>query len=123
MQQKSRNHWRPLCLFSLKLKDTKSRYLTFDRKVLAAQAAIKHFRHFCEGRVFQVWTDHKPLVTALSCVSIPISPRQQRHLAFISEFNVQLLYLPGLKIVVADFYPAHPHRPPDQSPPQRRQIR
>jgi hypothetical protein len=36
-------------------------------------------------------------------MSAPISPRQQHHLAFISEFNVQLLYLPGLKNVVADF--------------------
>ncbi len=56
-----------------------------------------------EGRTFQLWTNHKPLVTALSCVSAPISPRQQRHLAFISEFNVQLLYLPSLKNVVSDF--------------------
>jgi hypothetical protein len=54
-----------------------------------------------EGRAFQLWTDHKPLVTAISCISAPISPRQQRQLAFISEFNVQLLYLPGLKNVVA----------------------
>jgi hypothetical protein len=69
---------------------------------LAAQAAIKHFCHFCEGRAFQLWTDHKPLVTALSCVSVPILPRQQHYLAFISEFNVQLMYLPGLKNVVAD---------------------
>jgi hypothetical protein len=61
------------------------------------------FRHFCEGRAFQLWTDHKPLVTAISRVSAPISPRQQLHLAFISEFNVQLLYLPGLKNDVADF--------------------
>ncbi len=66
-------------------------------------AAIKHFRHFCEGRTFQLWTDHKPLVTVISRVSAPISPRQQRHLAFISEFNVQILYLPGLKNVIADF--------------------
>jgi hypothetical protein len=36
-------------------------------------------------------------------VSVPISPRQQRQLAFISEFNIQMLYLPGLKNVVADF--------------------
>ncbi len=70
--------------------------------------AIKHFRHFCAGHVFQLQTDHKPLVTAFSCVSIPISPRQQRHLAFISEFNVQLLYLPGLKNVVADFLSGPP---------------
>jgi hypothetical protein len=46
---------------------------------------------------------HKPLVTALFCVSIPISPRQQRHLASISEFNIQMLYLPGWKKVVVDF--------------------
>jgi hypothetical protein len=103
IQQKSKDHWQPLGFFSRKLTDTESRYSTFYRKLLAAQAAIKHFRHFCEGRLFQLWTDHKPLVTAISRVSTPISPRQQRHLAFISEFNVQLLYLPGLKNVVADF--------------------
>jgi hypothetical protein len=37
-------------------------------------------------------------------------------LAFISEFNVQLLYLPGLKNVVADFLSPPPleHSPPDE---------
>jgi hypothetical protein len=59
---------------------------TFDRELLAAHAAIKPFCHFCEGRAFQLWTDHKPLVTAISRVSALISPRQLRHLAFISEF-------------------------------------
>jgi hypothetical protein len=103
MQQKSGDHWQPLGFFSRKLTDTESRYSTFDRELLAAHAAIKHFRHFCEGRAFQLWTDHKPFVTAISRVLAPISPTQQRHLAFISEFNVQLLNLPGLKNVVADF--------------------
>ncbi len=54
-------------------------------------------------------------------------PRQQRHLAFISEFNVQMLYLPGLKNIVADFLSYPPPTPPPrnllkQSPPRRRQI-
>jgi hypothetical protein len=53
--------------------------------------------------------DHKPFVTALSCVSAPISPRQQCHLAFISEFNVQMLYLSGLKMLLPIFCPAHTH--------------
>jgi hypothetical protein len=101
MQQKAGDHWQPLGFFSRKLTDTESRYSTFDHELLAAHAAIKHFRHFREGRAFQLWTDHKPLVTAISRVSAPISPRQQRHLAFISELNVQILYLPGLKNVVA----------------------
>ncbi len=92
---------------------------------LAAHAAIRHFRHFCEGRAFQLWTDHKLLVTGLSRVSAPISPQQQRHLTFISDFNVQMLYLPRLKNVVADFLsrPPPPHRRHlDPSPPRRRQI-
>ncbi len=103
MQQKSGNHWQPLGFFSQELTDTKSRYSTFDQELLAAHAAIKHFRHFCEGRQFQLWTDHKPLVSALTCVSVPVSPRQQRQLVLIFEFNIQMLYLPGLSNVVADF--------------------
>jgi hypothetical protein len=94
MQQKSGDHCQPLGFFSRKLTDTESRYSTFDRELLAAQAAIKHFRHFCKGRAFQLWIDHKPLVTAISRVSTPIFPRQQRHLVFISEFDVQLLFCP-----------------------------
>jgi hypothetical protein len=88
MQQKSGDHWGPLGFFSRKLTDTESHYSTFNRELLAAHAVIRHFYHFCEGRAFQLWTDHKPLVTALSCVSAPISQRQQSNLAFISEFNV-----------------------------------
>jgi hypothetical protein len=71
--------------------------------LLAAHAAIKHFHHFCEGCAFKLWTDLKHLVTALSRVPVPILLRQQRHLAFISKFIVQMLYLPGLKNVIADF--------------------
>ncbi len=103
MQQKSGNHWRPHGFFSRKLTDIESHYSTFDCELLAAHAAFKHFRHFCQGRQFQLWTDHKPLVSALTRVSVPISPRQQRQLAFITKFNIQMLYLPGLKNVVADF--------------------
>jgi hypothetical protein len=68
MQQKSGDHWRPLGFFSWKLTVTEYCYSTFDRELLAANAAIKHFRHFCEGRVFQLSTDHIPLITAISRV-------------------------------------------------------
>jgi hypothetical protein len=49
-------------------------------------------------------------VTALSCVSVPILHLQQQDLAFISEFNVQILYLPGLKNIIVDFL-SYPHTP------------
>jgi hypothetical protein len=50
-------------------------------------------------------------------VSVPISPRQQRHLAFISEFNVQMLYLLGLENIVADIL-SHPSPPPVPESPE-----
>jgi hypothetical protein len=46
--------------------------------------------------------DHKPLIFVLHRVSPPTSGRQQRHLAFISEYTNQLRYLPGTTKVVAD---------------------
>jgi hypothetical protein len=65
-------------------------------------SGIKHFRSRLEGRPFQLWTDHKPLIFALHRVSPPTSGHQQRHLAFISEYTNQLKYLPGTSNVVAD---------------------
>jgi hypothetical protein len=91
---KSRDHWHPLGFFSHKLTNTESRYLTFHRKLLAAQAAIKHFHHFCEGQAFQLWTYHKPLVTAVSRVSALILPRQQHHLVFISDLMYKCCICP-----------------------------
>jgi hypothetical protein len=116
MQQKSGHHRRPLSFFSRKFTDTESCYSTFDPKLLAADAAIRHFCHFCESQAFQFLTNtnHTPrvtallLVTALSRVSVPISQVQQEDFAFISEFNVQILYLPGLKNVIVDFLSCSP---------------
>jgi hypothetical protein len=65
-------------------------------------SGIKHFRSWLEGRPFQLWMDHKPLIFALHRVSPPTSGRQQRHLAFISEYTNQVVYLPGTSNVMAD---------------------
>jgi hypothetical protein len=100
MQQKSGTHWRPLGFFSRKMTDTESGYSTFDCKLLA----LNIFAIFVKAVLFSFGpTTNRLLPLYISRVSVPISPRQQRHLAFISEFNLQLLYLPALKNVVADF--------------------
>jgi hypothetical protein len=85
LQQQVRGSWQSLGFFSRKLQPAESKYSTFDRELLAAVAAIRHFRHILEGRDFQLWTDHRPLVTALTRVSEPWSARQQRHLAAIAK--------------------------------------
>ncbi len=101
LQQQVGQHWHPLGFFSKKLSKSEVNYSTFDRE-LDAVSGIKHFRSRLEGRPFQLWTDHKPLIFALHRVSPPTSGRQQRHLAFISEYTNQLRYLPGTSNVVAD---------------------
>jgi hypothetical protein len=51
---------------------------------------------------FSILNDHKPLSFAIDRVSEPWSARQQRQLAFISEFTGDIKYLPGKENVVAD---------------------
>ncbi len=102
LQQRARGSWQPLAFFSHKLSPTETRYSTFDRELLAAYLAVRHFRFFLEGRFFTLFTDHKPLVTAISKAGTPFSSRQQRHLSFLSEFTTNFSHLPGPSNVVAD---------------------
>ena len=91
----------PLAFFSKKLSTAEMKYSAFDRELLAVFLSIKHFRHMLEGRPFAVWTDHKPLCGALSS-SAEKSPRQTRHLSYISEFTADIRHVAGSANVVAD---------------------
>lgn len=94
--------WRPVAFFSKKLKPSERRYSVFDRELLAIYLSIKHFRHFVEGRQFHVNTDHKPLTGAVFSGRNDASPRQTRHLCFISEFTTDIRYVKGSGNAVAD---------------------
>jgi hypothetical protein len=83
------------------------------RELLAAQGAISHFFAQFEGWQFQLWTDHKLLVAAMTRAMLPASGQQQRHLAFITEHTCKMQHTPGIDNVVADAlsWPTAP--PPD----------
>ena len=95
-------HWRPLAFFSAKLSSAQQSYSAFDRELLAVNDSIYHFRHLLEGRSFTVFTDHKPLIGALTRATEPRSSRQQRQLSYIGEFNAVLRHIAGQANVVAD---------------------
>lgn len=63
--------------------------------------AIKHFRFFVEGRIFTVYTDHKPLTSAISSKT-ERSPRQTNHLEYIAQFTTDIRHISGKSNVVAD---------------------
>ena len=94
--------WQPLSFFSKALSLAESKYSAFDRELLAVHTAIRHFRYFLEGRLFTVYTDHKPLTTALSKTTDPHNARQSRHLAAIAEFTADIQHVAGKANPVAD---------------------
>ncbi len=102
LQQFVNDSWQPISYFSRKLKPSETRYSTFDRELLAIYLAIKHFQHYVEGQNFCVLTDHKPLTYSLFCNSNRYSPRQVRHLDFISQITSDIRHVSGTDNPVAD---------------------
>ena len=101
LEQQLHGQWTPISFFSRKLRDPETRYSVFDRVLLAIYLAIRHFRHFVEGRAFTIFTDHKQLTFALSSPnSDKWTPRQTRHLSFISEFTSDIRHVDGKDNVV-----------------------
>ncbi|GBO22350.1 Transposon Ty3-I Gag-Pol polyprotein [Araneus ventricosus] len=102
LQQTYLKNTQPLAFYSRKLTSAESRYSTYDRELLAVYSSVKHFRHFLEGRDFIIYTDHKPLTFAFQQTGDKPSPRQQRHLEFISQFSTDIRYISGIQNTVAD---------------------
>ena len=61
--------------------------------MLAICLSVRHFRAFLEGRALE---------SALPCAADRYSPREVRHLQFISEFTTDIRYVPGIANDAAD---------------------
>ncbi len=93
----------PLAFFSRKLTDAELNYSTFDRELIAIFKALKHFRLIIEGRDLIIFTDHKPLVTAIRKKSdVSWSQRQSRNLSFIAEFCSDIRHVKGEDNLIPD---------------------
>ncbi|BES97092.1 multicellular organismal development [Nesidiocoris tenuis] len=92
----------PLAFFSRKISPTEARYSTYDRELLAVYETIRYFSYILEGRPFTIYTDHRPLTHAFTKKADGLSPRQLRHLSYISEFSTDIRYVKGTANVTAD---------------------
>nr|VZI27627.1 unnamed protein product [Spirometra erinaceieuropaei] len=102
LQQSLSDSTVPLAFFSKKLSKAETRYSTFGRELLAAYLAVRHFRHLLKGREFTIFTDHKPLTFAIHSHSDKLSPRESRHLDYISQFTSDIRHIDGSRNEVAD---------------------
>ena len=102
LQQLQNSQWVPLAFFSKRLRPPERKYSAFDRELLAAYLAARHFRHMIEGRVCSLFTDHKPLAQAWKKTSDPWSARQQRQLSTLAEFFCDVQHWSGKDNAAAD---------------------
>lgn len=102
LEQLTDSVWQPLGFFSRKLSTTQTRYSTYDRELLAAYQAVRHFLHQIEGRVTTLRTDHKPLLHMFTSKTDKYSDRQLRHISFLAQFIHQVEHVDGVKNVVPD---------------------
>ncbi len=77
-------------------------YSAFDRELLAAYLAVRHFYFLLEAKEFHILTDHKTLTYALHRVSEPWSARQQQLLSYVAEFTADICHVAGKDNVVAN---------------------
>ncbi|GFX24612.1 transposon Tf2-6 polyprotein [Trichonephila clavipes] len=85
----------PIVFFSRKLSTTETKYSSYYRELLSIYLAIKHFRHQPEGHNFIIFTDHSPFTFAFNTISDSSSPRQLRHLDFLSQFSTDIRHVSG----------------------------
>ncbi|GBO27474.1 Transposon Ty3-I Gag-Pol polyprotein [Araneus ventricosus] len=102
LQQFDEDCWKPLAFFSKKFTNAQKGYSTYDRELLGIYFSIKQFKHILEGRQFTIYTDHKPLMFAFQQKNEKASPRQLRHLQYISEFSTDIRHIGGKENIVAD---------------------
>lgn len=102
LQQLKDGHWQPLAFFSRKLSPSQTKYSPYDRELLAIYESIRYFRHMLEATHFTVYTDHRPICYAFHQRKSNCSPRQYRHLDFISQFTTDIVHIAGKDNVVAD---------------------
>ena len=109
LQQVIDCHAKPLAFFSKALNSAQVNYSVFDREMLAMYLLLRDFRYFLEGRAFTLFTDHKPLFSAVKSPMKHATARQLRQVSYVAQLTTDIRYTSGENNVVTDCL----SRPPD----------
>ncbi|ROT65540.1 transposon Ty3-G gap-Pol polyprotein [Penaeus vannamei] len=66
------------------------------------QRQVRHFQPYVEAKEFHILTDHKPLTFGLHSRTRRQSPREERHLDYISQFTTDIRHIRGADNEAAD---------------------
>lgn len=102
LQQRIQGSWKPLGFYSKKFNEAQQKYSTYDRELLSIYMAVRHFRRMFEGRDLVIYTDHKPLLHALTANGKNETPLRTRYLEYIGHFTSTIQHIAGENNEVAD---------------------
>lgn len=91
-----------IAFFLRHLNDKRLDIVLLTMNYLQLYQGIKYFWYFIKGRQFYALTNHKPLIFASQSHSDKNTPRQLRHVYFISQFTCDIQHISGTDNCVAD---------------------
>lgn len=92
--------------FSKRTTPAESRYHSYELETIAVVNAIKHFRHYLQGRKFTVVTDCNSLKASRN--KIDLTPRVHRWWAYLQAFDFDIVYREGKNMSHVDFLSRNP---------------
>lgn len=94
----------PICFASRTLNVHEKNYSTIEKELLAIVWGVKYFRPYLYGVEFDLNTDHQPLKWLQAKNNgKDISPRLQRWLVHLMDYNAKIEYIKGKENHIADF--------------------
>lgn len=84
------------------LTETERRYSNIEREMLAVVHGLEKFHYYAYGRHVQIHTDHKPLEAIFKKHLASAPPRIARMMLRIQKYDVDIRYVPGKDIPLAD---------------------
>lgn len=92
----------PIAFSSRALTKTEQQYAQIEKELLAVVFATEKFNQFVYGQRTKVHSDHKPLVAIMKKDINKVSVRLQRMLLKLLKYDIELEYLPGKEMYIAD---------------------
>ena len=104
---------KPVVYASRSLTGAEERYSNIERELLATVFAMERLHNYVYGYTVTVQTDHQPLVSCWKKSIAANSPRLQRLLLRLSQYDINIEYLKGKENVIADALSRVSPLPPD----------
>ena len=92
----------PVTFISQVLTDTQQRYSNIEHELLVLVIVVEHLHHYVFGRQFTVHTDHTPLVNLFNKCLSDTSPRLQRLMLRLSQYEMNVEYVTQKCVPVTD---------------------